>query len=223
MTCSHSFATAVSLQLFESTGAGLGAKFVRNRPTASVTIPVTLRVEDGVGRWSYAGVYCPRTRRDACGIVIETPGRWKALIYAARADLWPLTSVAARWLIEPPMQERVGLGLYDDPADVWYTRRAWTDCSNHDMRQRGRLLDLPTDSTPSTAELYEDRAFWCLIWAFRASPRCGTTAGALADFIEERGFGRLASLLRSDPAAARKRLPAKAACPASRKPVALSA
>ena len=127
------------------------------------------------------------------------------MIYAARDDILPLTHTAVTILLDPSPTKGMA---------VWYTAAAKLNCSNPDMAGWGQLLEMDLTQFPWTADLFDDPNFWLLLQAVHGQPKCRTTAGVLADFVQERAFDRLGAMLRGDPPAALQVLPGKRAAAA---------
>ncbi len=203
------FAAGVRLQLLEL-APKLKTRIVYDCGSFTSDSKAGVRAEWPDGTRAHATLLVTKGQ-PGCPISVATPGRRTGLIYATRAEAISLTRVVATFALDLPVARSIP---YDTTSmTVWYTPAAGRECPNPDIRDNGNLLEVDREQRPRTADLFEEGDFWAMLRAFRDAKTCRTTAGALADFVQERGFDRLAERLRSDPVAAVKVLPTKSVCP----------
>ncbi len=143
---SRLFITAIRLQLHEA-APGWPKRIVRQRFSFNTFHSFSLCLETPHGP-AYTSICAPANRRTVgYAVTIEPPGSWKAVIYATKADILPLTPVVAKFLITPPVVP--SLRYPDGQVTVWYTPSAGRECFNDDMNENGMLLEVDSIDPPS--------------------------------------------------------------------------
>lgn len=210
MTISNLFAFGVAVHLVNQ-DPSIRPGFVKGRSTVGAAFPICTAIRAGGYDVGFAGLHAPRRRELGLSIRIDQPGSEATIIYATGEDVFPLTRFAARDLRSIALD-------YPRP----YNRGATGTVPLHTARAKAELrmnvavqtcaMPLLSDLTagPHVAELFGHADFWSLLHAARTARSCSTTLGALADFVQERGFEGLASRLRSDPRAGLRVLPGAA-------------
>lgn len=207
MSLSLQFASAVRLHLL-GLAPQLTTRIVRDygRPTHE---PYSVRVTRPDGTEAHAGLYDPKDKKLAYVLVLEPSKTMAAWVYTARGDVLPLSHFAAAYILDPSIAPSTLIA----GMTTWYTAAAERELPNPHMAESGTLLEVDLDHRPRVSDLFNDRDFWLLLQSLRDNKTCQTTAGVLADFVQERDFHQIAGLLRSDLRAALRVLPTRSATP----------